>query len=159
MYQNKHNIQIHNQIYDVINQKYLKKKKEKNIKFPQEWQKIKPTRRLAQFSIWARHFEHEYIIKISENKIESKTNEWSRCSLKRYLTLTIKSNAEFKSRVSLIKTNSDPKLTQKFAQTWLLKLFKHLINVWLHSMNNKFRLRRFLTNLYFWTSNQTQLQL
>ena len=36
MYQNKHNIQIHNQIYDVINQKYLKKKKEKNIKFPQE---------------------------------------------------------------------------------------------------------------------------
>ena len=36
MYQNIHNIQIHNQIHDAINPKYLIKKKEKNIKFPQE---------------------------------------------------------------------------------------------------------------------------
>ena len=30
---------LHNQIHDIINPKYLKKEREKNLKFPQEWLK------------------------------------------------------------------------------------------------------------------------
>ena len=28
---------LHNQMHDIINPKYLKKEREKNLKFPQEW--------------------------------------------------------------------------------------------------------------------------
>ena len=28
---------LHNQIHDIINLKYLKKERERNLKFPQEW--------------------------------------------------------------------------------------------------------------------------
>ena len=57
-----------------------------------------------------KHFEYEYIIKLSKNLIESwKTNEWSQWSLKRSCPLSIDTNAEFRWRVSLIKTNSDLK--------------------------------------------------
>ena len=30
---------LHNQIHDIINPKYFKKEKNKNLEFPQEWQK------------------------------------------------------------------------------------------------------------------------
>ena len=58
-----------------INPKYLKKKREKNLKFPQEWLKYE-TRHIIQLihlkEGWAWDFEHEYIyiyiykIKLSE---------------------------------------------------------------------------------------------
>ena len=53
-----------NQINDIINPKYLKKKREKNLKFPQEWLKYE-TRHIIQLihlkEGWAWDFEHEYI--------------------------------------------------------------------------------------------------
>ena len=33
------NSSLHNQVHDIINPKYLKKEREKNLKFPQEWHK------------------------------------------------------------------------------------------------------------------------
>ena len=60
-----------NQINDIINPKYLKKKREKNLKFPQEWLKYE-TRHIIQLihlkEEWAWDFEHEYpyIIKLSK---------------------------------------------------------------------------------------------
>ena len=47
-----------NQINDIINPKYLKKEREKNLKFPQEW--------LKDEEGWAWDFKHEYIIKVSK---------------------------------------------------------------------------------------------
>ena len=32
---------LHNQTHDIINPKYLKKEREKNLNFPQEWLKDK----------------------------------------------------------------------------------------------------------------------
>ena len=61
-------LSLHNQIHDIINPKYLKKEREKNLKFPQEWLKDE-TRHIVQLihlKGWARHFEHEYIIKLSK---------------------------------------------------------------------------------------------
>ena len=89
-----------------IHPKHLKKEKEKNFKFPQECQKNKWFQTLSRaihLEGWARHFEHEFIIKFPINLIEFwKTNEWSQCFLKRSCPLSIVSNAEFKSRVGLI---------------------------------------------------------
>ena len=60
---------LHNQIHDIINPKYLKKEREKNLKFPQEWFKNE-TRHIIQLihlkEGWAWDFEHEYIIKLSK---------------------------------------------------------------------------------------------
>ena len=47
-----------NQINDIINPKYLKKEREKNLKFPQEWLKDE-TRHIVQLihlKGWARYF-------------------------------------------------------------------------------------------------------
>ena len=33
------NSSLHNQVHDIINPKYLKKEREKNLKCPQEWHK------------------------------------------------------------------------------------------------------------------------
>ena len=60
---------LHNQVHN-INPKYLKKEREKNLKFPQEWIKDK-TRHIVQLihlklKGWTRHFEHEYLIKLSK---------------------------------------------------------------------------------------------
>ena len=58
---------LHNQIHDTINPKYLKKEREKKLKLPQEWLKDE-TRHIDQLihlKGCARHFEHEYIIKLS----------------------------------------------------------------------------------------------
>ena len=59
---------LHNQIHGIINPKYLKKEREKNLNLPQEWLKDE-TRHIVQLihlKGWARHFEHEYIIKLSK---------------------------------------------------------------------------------------------
>ena len=78
-----------NQIND-INPKYLKKKREKNLKFPQEWLKYE-TRHIIQLihlkEGWAWDFEHEYIIKLSK---------------KGSCPPSVESNAEFRSQVSFI---------------------------------------------------------
>ena len=59
---------LHKQIRDIINPKYLKKEREKNLKFPQEWRKdeMRHIVQLIHLKGWARHFEHEYIIKLSK---------------------------------------------------------------------------------------------
>ena len=81
---------LHNQIHDIINPKYLKKEREKNLKFPQEWLKYE-TRHIIQLihlkEGWAWDFEHEYIIKLSK---------------KGSCPPSVESNAEFRSQVSLI---------------------------------------------------------
>ena len=57
------------QINDVIKPKYLKKEKEKNLKFPQERLKNE-TRHIIQLihlkEGWAWDFEHKCIIKLSK---------------------------------------------------------------------------------------------
>ena len=94
---------LHNQIHDIINPKYLKKEREKNLKFPQEWLKDE-TRHIVQLihlKGWARHFEHEYIIKLSK---------------KGSCPPSVESNAEFRSQVSLIQTNSGPNCLSRHKQ-------------------------------------------
>ena len=90
----------------ILSIKIPQKRREKNFKFSQEWQKDKSFQALSpaiHLEGWDRHFGHEYIIKSSKNLIESwTTNEWSYCSLKRSFPLSVKSNAEFKPRVNLI---------------------------------------------------------
>ena len=58
-----------NQINDIINPKYLKKEREKNLKFPQEWVKDE-TRHIIQLihlkEGWDWGFEHECIINLSK---------------------------------------------------------------------------------------------
>ena len=94
--------------------KCLKKEGRRILNFSQEWQKDKSFQILGpaiHLEGWGKYFEHEYVIKLSKNLLESwKTNEWSQCSLRRSRLLSIESNtnAEFQSRVSLIYTNSDP---------------------------------------------------
>ena len=41
-------------MHDIINPKYLKKEREKNLKFPQEWHKDESikTPNIVQLSIW-----------------------------------------------------------------------------------------------------------
>ena len=75
---------LHNQIHDIINPKYLKKEREKNLKFPQEWLKdeMRHIVQLIHLKEWARHFEHEYIIKLSK---------------KGSCPPSVESNAEFRS--------------------------------------------------------------
>ena len=52
-----------NQINDIINPKYIKKERDKNLKFPQERLKYE-TRHIIQLirlkEEWAWYFEHEY---------------------------------------------------------------------------------------------------
>ena len=76
---------LHNKIHDIINPKYLKKEREKNLKFPQEWLKYE-TRHIIQLihlkEGWAWDFEHEYIIKLSK---------------KGSCPPSVESNAEFRS--------------------------------------------------------------
>ena len=82
-------------IHDIINPKYLKKEREKNTKFPQEWLKDE-TRYIVQLihlKGWTSHFEREYIIKLSQ---------------KGSCPPSVESNVEFRSQVSLIQTDSDP---------------------------------------------------
>ena len=45
---------LHNQIHDIINPKYLKKERKKNLKFSQEWHKDESikTPNIVQLSIW-----------------------------------------------------------------------------------------------------------
>ena len=45
---------LHNQIHDIINPKYLKKERKKNLKFNQEWHKDESIKRpnIVQLSIW-----------------------------------------------------------------------------------------------------------
>ena len=88
--------------------KYLKKEGRRILIFSQELQKDKSFQMLSPaiyLEGWGKYFEHECIIKLSNNLIESwKTNKWwSQCSLGRSCPLSIESNAEFQSRVSLIK--------------------------------------------------------
>ena len=49
---------LHNHIHDIINPKYLKKEREKNLNLPQEW--LKDERRhivqLIHLKGWARYF-------------------------------------------------------------------------------------------------------
>ena len=70
-----------NQINDIINPKYLKKEREKNLK----WVKVE-TRHIIQLirleEGWAWDFEHEYIIKLSK---------------KGSCPPSVESNAEFRS--------------------------------------------------------------
>ena len=75
---------LHNQVHN-INPKYLKKEREKNLKFPQEWIKDK-TRHIIQLIHlkvgWAWDFVHEYTIKLSK---------------KGSCPPSVESNAEFRS--------------------------------------------------------------
>ena len=75
---------LHNQTHDIINPKYLKKEREKNLNFPQEWLKdeVRHIVQLIHLKGWARHFEHEYIIKLSK---------------KGSCPPSVESNAEFRS--------------------------------------------------------------
>ena len=60
-------LSLHNQIHDMINLKYLKKEREKNLKFPQEWFKdesVETHSPAIYLKGWARHFKHKYIIKL-----------------------------------------------------------------------------------------------
>ena len=70
-----------NQINDIINPKYLKKEREKNLKWVKD-----ETRHIIQLihlkEGWTRDFEHEYIIKLSK---------------KGSCLPSVESNAEFKS--------------------------------------------------------------
>ena len=56
---------LHNQMHDIINPKYLKKEREKNLKWVKD-----ETRHIIQLihlkEGWAWDFEHEYIIKLSK---------------------------------------------------------------------------------------------
>ena len=75
---------LHNQMHDIINPKYLKKEREKNLKFPQKWIKDE-TRHIVKLIhlkglTW--HFENEYIIKLSK---------------KGSCPSSVESNAEFRS--------------------------------------------------------------
>ena len=66
----KQNSSLHNKIHDII--KYLKKEREKNLKFPQEWRKDGSILRLSpaiHLDASDRHFEHEYIIKLSKKDL------------------------------------------------------------------------------------------
>ena len=61
------NSYLHSQIYD-FNPKYLKKEREKNLKFPQEWHKDESIEILSpviHLKRWVSHFNREYIIKLS----------------------------------------------------------------------------------------------
>ena len=64
---------LHKQIHDIINPKYLKKEREKNLKFPREWRKdeMRHIVNLIHLKGWARHFEQEYIIKLSKRILPS----------------------------------------------------------------------------------------
>ena len=79
-----------NQMNDVIKPKYLKKEKEKKLKFPQERLKDE-TRHIIQLMHlkegWAWDFEHKCIIKLSKKGSYSPS---------------VESNAEIRSLVSLI---------------------------------------------------------
>ena len=105
----------------ILSIKIPQKGREKNFKCSKEWQNDKNFQTLSpaiHLEGWARHFEHEYVVKLSKDLIESwKTNKWSQWSLKRSCPLAIESNTKFKSRVGLIETYSDPKWTQKFSET------------------------------------------
>ena len=62
---------MQNQMHDIINPKYLKKKRKKNLKYPQGWNKDESIDTLSPaiyLEGWARHFEHEYIIKLSKKR-------------------------------------------------------------------------------------------
>ena len=74
---------LHNQIHD-INPKYLEKERERNLSFPHEWLKdeVRDIVQLIHLKGWARYFEHEYIIKLSE---------------KGSCPPSVESNAEFRS--------------------------------------------------------------
>ena len=90
---------LDNQIHD-IDPTYLKKERVKNLKFPQKQHRdesIKTHSSAIHLKGWARHFKHEYIIKLPK--------KGSRFPL-------VESNAELRSQVSLIQANSDPKYTQ-----------------------------------------------
>ena len=82
-------LSLHNQIHDIINPKYLKKEREKNLKFSQEWLKdeTKHIIQLIYLKGCARHFEHQYVIKLSK---------------KGSCPPSVEPNAEFRSWVSLI---------------------------------------------------------
>ena len=72
---------LHNQIHDIINPKYLKKEREKNLK----WVKDKMRHIIQLIHLkegWAWDFEHEYIIKLSK---------------KGSCPPSVESNAEFRS--------------------------------------------------------------
>ena len=62
--------QIHdNEIHDIINPKYLIKEREKNLKIPKKWHKYESIKTLSpaiHLEEWDRHFEHEYIIRLSK---------------------------------------------------------------------------------------------
>ena len=57
-------------MHDIINPKYLKKEREKNLKFPQKWIKDKTRHivKLIHLKGLAWHFENEYIIKLSKKR-------------------------------------------------------------------------------------------
>ena len=64
MYQSTHNLQRHNQIHYIINPKYLKKEREKNMNFIPELQNDRSFQTLSlalHLKSWAGHYEHEYI--------------------------------------------------------------------------------------------------
>ena len=76
---------LRNQIHDIINLKYLKNEREKNLKFPQEWLKdesIKTHSPAIHLNGWAMYFELEYIEKVSK---------------KGSCPPSVESNADFKS--------------------------------------------------------------
>ena len=108
---------------------------------------------------WTRHFEHEYIIKLTKNIIKSwKTNEWSQCFLKRYCSLSVESNAEFNQGLTLFR-QTQTLSRRKHLHKYNNKFFRHFINAWLHFMKiiNKFPLtKNILYKPIFWTSNQSE---
>ena len=62
---------LHNQIHDIISPKYLTTQREKNLKFPKK--RLLQMKRdtynplaIIHLKGWTRHFEHEYIIKLSK---------------------------------------------------------------------------------------------
>ena len=94
---------LQNKIHDIINPRYLKKERGKYLKFPQEWHKdesIKTDSPAIHLNGRARHFEHEYIIKLS-------------------LPTSIEFNAEFRSRVSLRQTQAISRHKQGSQQGFL----------------------------------------
>ena len=55
-------------MHDIINPKYLKKEREKNLIFDQECLKdeMRHIVQLIYLKRWARYFENEYILKLSK---------------------------------------------------------------------------------------------
>ena len=71
------NSPLHNQTHYIINQKYLKNERVKNLNFPYERQKDKSIDTLLPFILLegeARHFKNEYMIKFS--KINTSPINW-----------------------------------------------------------------------------------